>query len=63
MMTWVDQSNRAGATTMVIMIISFLFLGVCSINLLGLLLGKFLAKSALIGVHRRSDWLHALPSG
>ena len=52
MMEWVDERNRFGATTTVIMIISFLFLGVCSINLLGLLLGKFLAKSALIGVHR-----------
>jgi putative ABC transport system permease protein len=52
MMEWVDERNRGGAITTVIMIISFLFLGVCSINLLGLLLGKFLAKSALIGVHR-----------
>lgn len=52
MMEWIDQRNRAGSTTSVIMIISFLFLGICSLNLLGLLLGKFLAKSALIGVHR-----------
>jgi putative ABC transport system permease protein len=52
MMDWVDERNRAGAVTTVIMIISFLFLFVCSINLLGLLLGKFLARSPLIGVHR-----------
>jgi putative ABC transport system permease protein len=52
MMEWIDQRNRAGGITTVVMIISFLFLGVCALNLLGLLLGKFLAKSALIGVHR-----------
>lgn len=52
MMEWVDERNRAGATTTVVMIISFLFLGVSALNLLGLLLGKFLAKSPLIGVQR-----------
>ena len=38
--------------TSVIMLLSFFFLGVCSVNLLGLLLGKFLARSPLVGVHR-----------
>jgi putative ABC transport system permease protein len=52
MMEWLDERNRAGGITSVIMIISLLFLGVCSVNLLGLLLGKFVARSALVGVHR-----------
>ena len=52
MMDWVNERNRAGGMTVVIMILSMLFLGVCAINLTGLLLGKFLARSGRIGIHR-----------
>ena len=52
MMDWVDERNQSGGTTTVIMILSMLFLGVCAINLTGLLLGKFLAKANRIGIYR-----------
>jgi putative ABC transport system permease protein len=52
MMDWVAERNQAGETTAVIMILSMLFLGVCAINLTGLLLGKFLAKANRIGIYR-----------
>ena len=52
MMTWVAVRNRPGGVTVVIMMISFLFLAVCAINLTGLLLGKFLARANLTGVRR-----------
>jgi putative ABC transport system permease protein len=52
MMDWVAERNQAGGLTVVIMILSMLFLGVCAINLTGLLLGKFLAKASRIGIHR-----------
>ena len=35
-----------------LMVVSFLFLAVCAVNLMGLLLGKFLARSAEVGVRR-----------
>ena len=52
MMDWVDERNQAGGTTVVVMILSMLFLAVCAINLTGLLLGKFLAKANRIGIYR-----------
>jgi putative ABC transport system permease protein len=52
MMDWVAERNQAGGTTVVIMILSMLFLAVCAINLTGLLLGKFLAKANRIGIYR-----------
>ncbi len=52
MMDWIVERNQAGGITVVIMILSMLFLGVCAINLTGLLLGKFLAKSNRIGIYR-----------
>lgn len=52
MMDWVSERNQAGGITAVIMILSMLFLGVCAINLTGLLLGKFLAKGNRIGIYR-----------
>jgi putative ABC transport system permease protein len=52
MMDWVSERNQAGGTTTIIMILSMLFLGVCAINLTGLLLGKFLAKANRIGIYR-----------
>ena len=52
-MDWYHQwrSSTIGITRGVA-IISYLFLAVCAINLMGLLLGKFLARASLIGVHR-----------
>ena len=52
MMDWVAERNQAGGITVVIMILSMLFLAVCAINLTGLLLGKFLAKANRIGIYR-----------
>ena len=52
MMDWVAERNQAGGTTVVIMILSLLFLAVCAINLTGLLLGKFLARANRIGIYR-----------
>jgi putative ABC transport system permease protein len=52
MMDWVSERNQAGGTTLVIMLLSMLFLAVCAINLTGLLLGKFLARSNRIGIYR-----------
>jgi len=52
MMDWISERNQAGETTVVIMILSMLFLAVCAINLTGLLLGKFLAKANRIGIYR-----------
>ena len=53
MMEWV--ANRHGSmngVTRGMSVISLLFLAVCAINLMGLLLGKFLSRSSLIGIHR-----------
>ena len=52
MMDWVDNRNVGLGISKAIMILSILFLVVCAINLSGLLLGKFLARSSIIGVHR-----------
>lgn len=52
MMDWVSERNQAGDTTVVIMMLSLLFLAVCAINLTGLLLGKFLGRANRIGIYR-----------
>jgi len=52
MMDWVAERNNAGGITVVIMMLSMLFLAVCAINLTGLLLGKFVAKANRIGIYR-----------
>lgn len=52
MMDWVNERNFGLGMTKAIMILSILFLAVCAINLSGLLLGKFLARSSITGVHR-----------
>ncbi|MCB1044141.1 MAG: ABC transporter permease [Acidobacteria bacterium] len=49
---WVSERNFGLGMTRAMMIISILFLAVCAINLSGLLLGKFLARSSITGVHR-----------
>jgi putative ABC transport system permease protein len=52
MMDWVSERNPGGGITVVIMMLSLLFLGVSAINLTGLLLGKFLAQANRIGIYR-----------
>ncbi len=52
MMEFVNSRNSGLGVSKAIMILSILFLVVCAINLSGLLLGKFLARSSIIGVHR-----------
>jgi putative ABC transport system permease protein len=52
MMEWVQEWNAGASISMAMAIIALLFLVICSINLLGLLLGKFLARAPRIGVHR-----------
>ncbi|MSR62962.1 MAG: FtsX-like permease family protein [Planctomycetes bacterium] len=52
LLAWVDQRNNGASIAAAIAVISQLFLLICSINLLGLLLGKFLARAPRIGVHR-----------
>ena len=52
-MDWVtDRLGTVSNVTASMSIISYLFLLVCAINLMGLLLGKFLSRSSRIGVHR-----------
>ncbi len=52
LMERIAERNRPGEITVVIMILSMLFLSVCAINLTGLLLGKFLSRSNRIGIYR-----------
>ncbi len=52
-MDWVaDRLGMVSNVTASVSVISYLFLLVCAVNLMGLLLGKFLARSSRIGVHR-----------
>ncbi len=52
-MEWVNDRNvRVQGTTKSISLISYFFLAVCAVNLMGLLLGKFLSRSSRIGIHR-----------
>jgi len=52
MMDWVEQRNQGLGVANGVAAIALLFLCVCAINLMGLLLGKFLSRASLIGVHR-----------
>ncbi|MFC1851576.1 ABC transporter permease [candidate division CSSED10-310 bacterium] len=52
MMEWVRQRNRSLSIIGTLLGISFLFLAACSVNLTGLLLGKFLSAAPQIGVFR-----------
>ena len=52
MQEWIQQWNQGASISTALAIIALLFLVICSINLLGLLLGKFLARAPRIGVHR-----------
>ena len=52
LMEWMEVREVVPPASIALIVISLLFLAVCSLNLMGLLLGKFLSKSALLGVHR-----------
>jgi putative ABC transport system permease protein len=52
LMEWMAVRKVVPPATRAMVVISLLFLVVCCLNLTGLLLGKFLALSGLVGVHR-----------
>ncbi len=52
LMEWMEIREVVPTASYALGIISLLFLAVCCLNLMGLLLSKFLSKSALLGVHR-----------
>jgi putative ABC transport system permease protein len=51
-MEWLRVRAVVPPATVGLVVISLLFLAVCCLNLTGLLLGKFLARSGVLGVHR-----------
>ncbi|MCP4901274.1 MAG: ABC transporter permease [bacterium] len=52
LMEWMDVRDVLPPQINGVVVISLLFLVVASLNLLGLLLAKFLSRSAVLGVHR-----------
>jgi putative ABC transport system permease protein len=51
-MDWLEQKEVVPEEARSLLIISILFLIVCSVNLIGILLGKFLARAPEVGVRR-----------
>jgi putative ABC transport system permease protein len=51
-MAWLVYSEVAPEEARAMLIIALLFLLICSVNLIGILLGKFLARAPEIGVRR-----------
>ena len=49
---WLAEQKVVPSQATALFIVSLLFLGVCALNLMGLLLGKFLARAPEIGVRR-----------
>jgi putative ABC transport system permease protein len=49
---WMKDQRVVPPETTAMLIVSLLFLGVCAVNLVGLLLGKFLARASEVGVRR-----------
>lgn len=49
---WLAQEEVVPGEARALLVISILFLLVCSVNLIGILLGKFLGRSAEVGVRR-----------
>jgi len=49
---WMAEQNVVPDETNAMAVVSLLFLAVCSLNLMGLLLGKFLARAPEVGVRR-----------
>jgi putative ABC transport system permease protein len=52
LMAWLRQQRIVPSEVTAMMIVSLLFLAVCAVNLTGLLLAKFLARAAEVGVRR-----------
>ena len=52
MREWHEEEGVVPPETKALVIIALLFLAVCSINLIGLLLGKYLARAPEVGVRR-----------
>lgn len=52
LMDWMRVRNVVPPATTGLVVIALLFLAVCCLNLTGLLLGKFLSRSGVLGVHR-----------
>lgn len=52
LLAWMEIREITPPVMRLMVVVSLLFLGVCALNLTGLLLGKFLARSNLVGVHR-----------
>ncbi len=52
MMAWLKEQRVVPNEINALTVVSLLFLAVCSLNLMGLLLGKFLARAPEIGVRR-----------
>jgi putative ABC transport system permease protein len=51
-MAWLEWQQIVPRSTKTMLVISLLFLVVSSVNLIGILLGKFLARSPEVGVRR-----------
>jgi putative ABC transport system permease protein len=52
LMAWLRERGVVPPEATMLMIVSLLFLAVCSLNLMGLLLAKFLARAPEVGVRR-----------
>jgi putative ABC transport system permease protein len=52
LMAWLKEQKVVPRQTTTLFIVSLLFLAVCALNLVGLLLGKFLARANEVGVRR-----------
>ncbi|CAM2064488.1 ABC transporter permease [Sulfidibacter corallicola] len=52
LLNWLAQRNDSAEQTRAMAWISVMFLLICALNITGLLLGKFLSRSGLVGVHR-----------
>lgn len=52
LMEWMRVRAVVPPATVGLVVIALLFLAVCCLNLTGLLLGKFLSRSGVLGVHR-----------
>jgi putative ABC transport system permease protein len=52
LMGWLKEQRVVPRQTTTLFIVSLLFLAVCALNLVGLLLGKFLARANEVGVRR-----------
>lgn len=52
LMDWLDEQEVTPPVLTAMMVVSLLFLAVCALNLMGLLLAKFLSRAPEIGVRR-----------